>query len=251
MNNYNPLVDDLVKTFSYNCVFAPNNEKTKIEVNDAKDIYDILNRHLFASKLHIPKLCVATEFIGTNHLAGFNYRFIALKDSSTFTLVTKPTRVPNGKILMPPMIKLNPMIVDGVTLMLFVNALAHEMIHQDDIINGSLLQRKYDARLKGVKNFNPHEGYFNAFADAVNSKFGLDIKEEGANMDIESNLSIEAIRKSLLEEEKLKAKCIVDEDESMSMSNSERLRLLKSNIEENGCAHCRYLGNGAFEETLF
>ena len=70
-------------------------------------------------------------------------------------------------------------------------------------------------------------------------------------MDIESNLSIEAIRKSLLEEEKLKAKCIVDEDESMSMSNSERLRLLKSNIEENGCAHCRYLGNGAFEETLF
>jgi len=70
-------------------------------------------------------------------------------------------------------------------------------------------------------------------------------------MDIESNLSIEAIRKSLLEEEKLKAKRIVDENESMSMPNSERLRLLKSNIEENGCAQCRYLGNGAFEETLF
>ena len=36
-------------------------------------------------------------------------------------------------------------------------------------------------------------------ANIVNSKFGLDVKEEGESMDIESNLSLEAIRKSLLE----------------------------------------------------
>lgn len=250
-NNYNPLVSDLVKAFSHNCVFSPSNEKTKLKTDDIEIIYGILNKHLFASSLHIPMLRIANEFKGTNHLAGFNYRFILLENSSTFTLVTNPIKIPNGKILMPPIIQLNPILVNGITLMLFVNALAHEMIHQDDIVNGSLLQRKYDAKIKGIKNFNSHDGYFNEFANIVNSKFGLDIKEEGESMDIESNLSLEAIRKSLLEKEQMKAKCLIDEDESISLPDLEKLKRLKANVECNEYIHCRYLGNGAFEETIF
>ena len=48
------------------------------------------------------------SFNGTNHLAGYNYRFVLLKDTNTYTLITKPTKIPNGKILLPPRILLNP-----------------------------------------------------------------------------------------------------------------------------------------------
>ena len=77
------------------------------------------------------------------------------------------------------------------------------------------------------------------------------MKEEGESMDIESNLSLEAIRKSLLEKEQIKAKCLIDEDESISLPDLEKLKRLKANVECNDYIHCRYLGNGAFEETIF
>ena len=63
----------------------------------------------------------------------------------------------------------------------------------------------------------------------MNSKFGLDIKEEGESMDIESNLSLEAIRKSLLEKEQIKANCLIDEDESISLPDLEKFKRLKAN----------------------
>ena len=69
-------------------------------------------------------------------------------------------------------------------------------------------------------------------------------------MDIESNLSLEAIRKSLLEKEQIKAKCLIDEDESISLPDLEKLKRLKANVECNEYVECRYLGNGAFEETI-
>ena len=77
------------------------------------------------------------------------------------------------------------------------------------------------------------------------------MKEEGKSMDIESNLSLEAIRKSLLEKEQIKAKCLIDEDESISLPYLEKLKRLKANMECDEYIHCRYLGNGAFEETIF
>ena len=120
---------------------------------------------------------------------------------------------------MPPSILLNPILTKGITLMLFVNILAHEMIHQDDVVNGSLLQRKYNAKLKDPrKSFNPHIGYFNNFANKLNNEFGLDIKEVGSTMDKESQLSIEAARKLLLEEENLKALHDLNENEFLDLS---------------------------------
>ena len=77
------------------------------------------------------------------------------------------------------------------------------------------------------------------------------MKEEGESMDIESNLSLEAIRKSLLEKEQMKAKCLIDEDESISLPDLEKLKMLKANMECDEYIHCRYLGNREFEETIF
>ena len=70
-------------------------------------------------------------------------------------------------------------------------------------------------------------------------------------MDIEPNLSLEAIRKSLLEKEQIKDKCLIDEYESISLTDLEKLKRLKASVECDEYVHCRYLGNGAFEETIF
>lgn len=67
------------------------------------------------------------------------------------------------------------------------------------------------------------------------------MKEEGESIDIESNLSLESIRKSLLEKEQIKAKCLIDEDESISLPDLEKLKRLKANMECDEYIHCRYL----------
>ena len=85
--------------------------------------------------------------------------------------------------------------------MLVVNALVHEMIHQDDVENGTLLQRMYNSKMKDEKDFNSHNGYFENFANSINAKFNLDVKEIGSCMNDEVIMSIEAVRKALLEKE--------------------------------------------------
>ena len=67
------------------------------------------------------------------------------------------------------------------------------------------------------------------------------MKEEGESIDIESNLSLESIRKSLLEKKQIKAKCLIDEDESISLPDLEKLKRLKANMECDEYIHCRYL----------
>ena len=163
MKKLNPILDDLISLFSYDAVFAPKNETINLNIQNIVNIYNILNKHIFSSSLKILPMQFANEFIGTNHLAGYNYRFVLLKDANAYTLVTKPTRIPSGKILMPPSILLNPCLSSGITLMLVVNSLVHEMIHQDDVENGTLLQRRYDSKMKGEKDFNSHKGYFENF----------------------------------------------------------------------------------------
>ena len=66
-----------------------------------------------------------------------------------------------------------------------------------------------------------------------------------------SNMSIEAVRKALLEKEYKKAIMTLNEHEYAKLSNNEKLKISKENLENNEFAECKYLGNGAFEETLF
>ena len=208
----------------------------------------MVNKHVFSLSLKRPSIQFASEYAGTEHLAGYSYRYVLLKDADTYTLVTKPTRIAGGIVLTPPMILLNPCLSSGITLMLFVNALVHEMIHQDDVENGTLLRRKYDAKIKGEKNFNSHKGYFENFANAVNTKFNLDVKERGSTMSDETAMSIEAVRKALLEKEREK---LLGESELVGLSDSEKLKLSKAGLGKDEFSECRYLGHGVFEETLF
>ena len=162
--------------------------------------------------------------------------------------MTKLTRIAGGIVLAPPMILLNPCLSSGITLMLFVNALVHEMIHQDDVENGTLLRRKYNAKIKGEKNFNSHKGYFENFVNAVNTKFNLDVKERGSTMNDETAMSIEAVRKALLEKECEK---LLGESGPTGLSDGEKLKLSKVGLGKDEFSECRYLGHGVFEETLF
>lgn len=250
MNKFNPLIDDLVREFSYEDVFAPNDEKTIIHHDDVINLYNILNKHLFSLALKQPHIEFTDDYIGTNHIAGYNYKFVQFKDANTYTLVTRLMRIPNGVILIPPRILLNPILSHGIALMFCVNALAHEMIHQDDVENGTLLQRKYDSKMKGEKDFNSHKGYFEKFANEINMKFNLNVKPEGSNVDDETTASIAAVRKALLEDEHSKAK-MLNELEYSKLSDGEKLKRSKENLENNEFVECKYLGNGAFEETLF
>ena len=108
MKQLNPLLDELISLFSYDIIFASNNETINLNIRDIVNIYNILNKHIFSSSLKILPIRFTNEFIGTNHLAGYNYRFVLLKDTNTYTLITKPTKIPNGKILLPRRILLNP-----------------------------------------------------------------------------------------------------------------------------------------------
>jgi len=216
----------------------------------------MVNKHVFSFSLERPSIQFANEYAGTEHLAGYSYRYVLLKGADTYTLVTKPIRIAGGIVLDPSMILLNPCLSSGITLMLFVNALVHEMIHQDDVENGTLLQRKYDAKIKGEKNFNSHRGYFENFANAVNMKFNLDVKERGSTMSDEIAMSIEAVRKALLEKEREKLlekerEKLLDESGPAGLSDGEKLKLSKVGLGKDEFSECRYLGHGVFEETLF
>lgn len=208
----------------------------------------MVNKHVFSFSLKRPSIQFTNEYAGTEHLAGYSYRYVLLKGADTYTLVTKLTRIAGGIVLAPPMILLNPCLSSGITLMLFVNALVHEMIHQDDVENGTLLRRKYNAKIKGEKNFNSHKGYFENFVNAVNTKFNLDVKERGSTMNDETAMSIEAVRKALLEKEREK---LLGESGPTGLSDGEKLKLSKVGLGKDEFSECRYLSHGVFEETLF
>lgn len=70
-------------------------------------------------------------------------------------------------------------------------------------------------------------------------------------MNDEANMSIEAVRKALLEKEHEKISALLNERECIKLSDDEKLKRSKANLENNEFAKCKYLGNGAFEETLF
>ena len=59
----------------------------------------------------------------------------------------------------------------------------------------------YNSKMKDEKDFNSHNGYFENFANSINAKFNLDVKEIGSCMNDEAIMSIEAVRKALLEKE--------------------------------------------------
>ena len=250
MKSYNPLIDDLITRFSYDSVFAPNNEVVKLSENDIKDVYEIINKHVFNSVLTMPPIEFAKDFIGTNHIAGYNYKCIMLSGTTSYTLVTKPVRIQNGTILIPPRILINPVVMhNGIALMFFVFMLAHEMIHQDDVINGTLLKRRYDAMTSNKKDFNSHRGYFENFADAINKKFNLDV-QEAIPMSIEHgvDMSLNAVRKLLLEQDHAL------HEESSNLSELADEAILKRHINAmNGNSQeiCTYLGNGAFDVIMF
>lgn len=134
--------------------------------------------------------------------------------------------------------------------MLFVNALAHEMIHQDDIENGTYLRRKYDAKING-KPFNGHDGYFNEIAVCANREFMLDIKERGLDMEKEIQKSLAAVRRALLEKAHEEAEMLSEENKTLRLTDKEILKRSKAGIESDDYSDCKYLGNGIFEETLF
>ena len=70
-------------------------------------------------------------------------------------------------------------------------------------------------------------------------------------MNDEAIMSIEAVRKALLEKEHENAAMSLNELEYFKLSDGEKLKRSKENLENNEFAECKYLGNGAFEETLF
>jgi hypothetical protein len=61
-------------------------------------------------------------------------------------------------------------------------------------------------------------------------------------------MSIEAVRKALFEKEREKP---LGESGPAWLSDGEKLKLSKAGLGKDEFSECRYLGRGAFEETLF
>ena len=76
----------------------------------------------------------------------------------------------------------------------------------------------------------------------------MDVKERGSTMNDETAMSIEAVRKALLEKEREK---LLDESGLVWLSDGEKLKLSKVGLGKDEFSECRYLGHGVFEETLF
>ena len=248
MKEFNPLLKDLVKEFSYETVFAPNKETVKLEKSDIELIYDLLNKHLFNSALKMPSIIISNAYSKTNHIAGYSFRNVLFKGDNTYTLVTKEVKTPKGKILFPPQILINQDITkQGLPLIFFVNVLAHEMIHQDDVENGTYLKRLYEDKTN-KRTFDGHKGYFETMANTINDKFNLNIEKSSSSLENSIDGSMKAIRKALLEEEWKKIQNIT---ESNNISDKEKLRRSIENIENTDDFHCEYLGNGAFDITIF
>lgn len=73
-------------------------------------------------------------------------------------------------------------------------------------------------------------------------------KERGSAMSDKTAMSIEAVRKALLEKEREK---LLDESGPAGLSDGEKLKLSKAGLGKDEFSECRYLGHGVFEETLF
>ena len=67
-------------------------------------------------------------------------------------------------------------------------------------------------------------------------------------MSDETIMSIEAVRKALLEKEREKP---LGESGPAGLSDDEKLRLSKAGLGKDEFSECRHLGHGVFEETLF
>ena len=67
-------------------------------------------------------------------------------------------------------------------------------------------------------------------------------------MNDETAMSIEAVRKALLEKEREKP---LGESRLSGLSDGEKLKLSKAGLGKDEFSECRYLGRGVFEETLF
>lgn len=67
-------------------------------------------------------------------------------------------------------------------------------------------------------------------------------------MSDETAMSIEAVRKALLEKEREK---LLGESGPAELSDGEKLKLSKAGLGKDEFSECRYLGRGVFEEMLF
>ena len=76
----------------------------------------------------------------------------------------------------------------------------------------------------------------------------LTVIDDSAGFDFSELKLIEAVRKALLEKEREK---LLDESGLVGLSDDEKLKLSKVGLGKDEFSECRYLGHGAFEETLF
>ena len=241
----NPLIQGLVDKFGVQEVFYADKPIKKLSQQDVEDIYWLLNLVLFDNNLKMPKIEESRECVEKNYHAAYCFRKILLKTSDGFGLVKKTTKLPNGKVIGPPRIIISPLMLSNVNLMFFVNMLAHEMIHQDDVENGTYLKRLYKAKKEG-KDIDPHDGYFMQMATAFNKEFGLNIQKTG-NYKTGGVTSVIALRKSLLEQEHKKF-ASVEEDDDLEQTNR---NVIKNCIASSGeDVESTYLGNGAFDIVL-
>ena len=72
--------------------------------------------------------------------------------------------------------------------------------------------------------------------------------DDSVAFDFSELKSIEAVHKALLEKER---ENLLGESGPAGLSDGEKLKLSKASLGKDEFSECRYLGHGAFEETLF
>ena len=201
----------LMEKISEKIDIPKKDEEYQINENDAKEIYSILNKELFNSKLRPCKIIVETfdptkhknrdgehfygrhfcEFDGLDiHRFVFSNNFDASKIKTSFAILLL-----NGR---------------GLTFEEFLNVFVHEMIHaydfqygpgKEDFISDAIISNYH----LNMEHYNEHGPWFKDMMERLNNKFDLNIQVRLKRMKEEKtvNEKIEQILEGIQESDAL------------------------------------------------
>lgn len=187
LENTSPLIDDLISVFGYHYVFTGIPLIPMIDQLNA--IYDIVNVHVFGSKLNKTQIVENDEKCKEqNALLGYMYSSWPDDKRKTNVLFKGKDYVDeNGTLHQAPIICVSKDMMSSLHLVISLASLVtHEMIHQFCIECGNALKEMYESESK-KEQYDIHGEEFKKYMDIANSKFGLNVTIAGTSID-QSNI---------------------------------------------------------------
>lgn len=179
LENKSKLLDALVDEFGYGSVF--NNAPAWFTVKKFELVFNIVNKHIFGSKLRKWPFAINDEScIDSNALCGYVCSLVSNAEKQKYDVVLENTVIDSDEYKAPCyMFSSRLMGTDSqCSLPLAVSLLAHEMIHQ---WNYEIGDEGYVHWLDSAygREHDPHGQLFEKWMNKINVKHGLHITKCG------------------------------------------------------------------------